>query len=197
MDGFTAFNIYLSLKLHFESPSYDAIKYGFKTRSRRTSYEKRKDKFFFERIAYKYKTPQRVIDYFTSNFLNGMKWIGDANEEALNAYEKRLQSITYVLRQDMAIIREEGLTFDQACGVDSTFSKSPILDLLIHSRITFESVTLVDILVNFTKGLQRHLKDPLGLYNPYLLKVQKYKLLLQAKDIPLDRVKNIVIGTFT
>lgn len=197
MDGFTAFNIYLSLKLHFNSPDYDATKYGFKTRAKRSSYELRKEKFFFERIAYKYKTPERVIDYFTANMLNGIKWVGDANEETLNAYDKRLQSISYTFQQDMSAIRDQELTFDQACGVDKSKTKCPILDLLISSQITFESVAIVDLLVNFTKGLKRHLNDPLGYYDPYIGRVQKYKLLLRAKDISLDRAKKIVIDTFS
>ena len=46
MDGYLAFQIYQSLKLHFTS-DYDAVKYNFKTAVKRGSFEKRRDRYFF------------------------------------------------------------------------------------------------------------------------------------------------------
>ena len=46
---FETYQHYLSLKNHFTNPKYDFFKYGAKTRASITSFNKRKDKYFFEK----------------------------------------------------------------------------------------------------------------------------------------------------
>ena len=54
-DPFESYKLYNALKLHFES-SYDAIKYNFKTSIKPQSFFKRKDKYFFAKLASTYGT---------------------------------------------------------------------------------------------------------------------------------------------
>ena len=53
-DPFESYKLYNALKLHFETDGYDAIKYHFKTSVKPTSFFKRKDKFFFAKLAKTY-----------------------------------------------------------------------------------------------------------------------------------------------
>jgi len=46
---FETYQHYLSLKNHFTNPKYDFFKYGAKTRASVTSFNKRKDKYWFEK----------------------------------------------------------------------------------------------------------------------------------------------------
>ena len=79
MEAFDAYKIYMALKAHFNS-DYDFNKYGGKTTVTKQSYLKRKDKFFFGRVARKYK--EQVKDFFISNFLVKEKgYIGSFNED--------------------------------------------------------------------------------------------------------------------
>ena len=50
-DPFESYKLYNALKLHFETDSYDAVKYNFKTSVKPQSFFKRKDKYFFAKIA--------------------------------------------------------------------------------------------------------------------------------------------------
>ena len=51
MTSFEAYEIYLAIKLHFESPTYDFQKFNGKTRVTEASFQKRKDRYFFEKAA--------------------------------------------------------------------------------------------------------------------------------------------------
>ena len=69
MDPFDSYKLYNALKLHFES-DYDAIKYNYTTRVNASSFFKRRDKYFFAKLAKTYpKDPEPLIqlgDYLRS-----------------------------------------------------------------------------------------------------------------------------------
>ena len=65
-DPFASYAMYNALKLHFETDGYDAIKYNFKTSVKPTSFFKRKDKYFFAKLAKKHD--RDLKDYYISNF---------------------------------------------------------------------------------------------------------------------------------
>ena len=76
---FETYQHYLSLKNHFTNPKYDFFKYGAKTRSSVTSFNKRTDKYWFEKTSRKY-SDKEVVDFLVSNFVEtdspGNLWIG-------------------------------------------------------------------------------------------------------------------------
>ena len=77
MTDFEVYKIYLALKLHFSS-DYDYIKYNGKVNASLASYQKRKDQFFFKKLARIYNKEQ-IEHFFVSNFIENEKmWIGDA-----------------------------------------------------------------------------------------------------------------------
>ncbi len=52
--GFEVYTMYVAMKAHFKTKSYDFVEFGGRIRSRVSSYEKRKDKYYFEKLARKY-----------------------------------------------------------------------------------------------------------------------------------------------
>ena len=52
--GFEVYTMYVAMKAHFKTKSYDFVEFGGRIRSRVSSYEKRKDKYYFEKLAKKY-----------------------------------------------------------------------------------------------------------------------------------------------
>ena len=73
-DPFESYMLYNALKLHFES-SYDAVKYNFKSNVTPSSFFKRKDKYFFAKLAKKYNG--ELKDFYISQFINTEKYVGD------------------------------------------------------------------------------------------------------------------------
>ena len=69
MEPYDAFRFYQSMKLHFESDSYDAIKYNYKTSVKPQSFWKRKDKYFFAKVGRKFDSAKELINYYAAHFI--------------------------------------------------------------------------------------------------------------------------------
>lgn len=84
MTPFEAYKTYVSLKNHFTKESYDYFKYGGKGKFSESSFEVRKDKYFF----YKLSKQKDLVNYIVSNFVvNENLWVGDlVNEEQSNSH---------------------------------------------------------------------------------------------------------------
>ena len=79
-----AYRCYLSLKNHFTKDKYDYHKYCGKSRATVQSFYKRKDRFWFEKLA-RNKSDQEIAEFFISNFISctdpGKLWIGEMIRE--------------------------------------------------------------------------------------------------------------------
>ena len=69
MEAIDTYLMYCALKAHFGKTDYDFVTYHGKTRIKRDSFYKRKDRGFFVKISRKYKTEENVKNYFVSNFI--------------------------------------------------------------------------------------------------------------------------------
>ena len=68
MSPFETYQTYLSMKSHFTNRKYDFFKYGGKSRATVTSFNKRKDKYWFEKTSRKY-SDKEIIDFLLANFV--------------------------------------------------------------------------------------------------------------------------------
>ena len=66
--AFDAYLLYLKIKLHFHTESYDFFKYNNKVDATLRTYMKRKDKFHFAKLSRKYKDELR--DFFVANLVD-------------------------------------------------------------------------------------------------------------------------------
>ena len=67
MSPFETYQAYLGIKNHFSNPKYDYFKYK-KTRATLTSFNKRKDRYFFEKTSRKYNDKE-IVNFLVSNFV--------------------------------------------------------------------------------------------------------------------------------
>ena len=51
MTGFEVYKMYLALKLHFTSDTYDYFQYGGNAKASQVSFDQRRDKFFFVKLS--------------------------------------------------------------------------------------------------------------------------------------------------
>jgi hypothetical protein len=100
---FDAYREYLALKNHFTKDSYDYHKYCGKSRATVQSFYKRKDRFWFEKIA-RQKSDKEIVDFFVANFVSCSDpetlWIGEMIKEGEDRYkdwQKKIQSLSYIL----------------------------------------------------------------------------------------------------
>ena len=106
MTPFEVYCCYLSLKNHFTRNTYDYFKYQGKTRASVQSFNKRKDKYFFEKTS-RQKDDEEILNYFVSNFVNcddpQRLWIGgiiQSGEQNYSDWKRRTQSLSYVFKNE-------------------------------------------------------------------------------------------------
>jgi len=196
MDGYQTYQIYQSLKLHFTS-DYDAVKYNYRTAVKRDTFERRRDRYFFEKLSRRFNK-EKLIHYFTSNLIqNPSVWIGDMSDEIYNDYIARYDKLTYMLSQDMNLLSDKGYSFDQLCTTSDNNTSNVFLESLRADEIHLESVVLVDIMVNFLNRLKSDLSDPLGINKDLIDLLLKYKLIMLQSPLPHSKLKEKVLNTFT
>jgi len=190
LSGFEVFQHYVALKSHFNTPSYDYIKYRAKTTVKRSSYEKRNDKAFFERLAN--RNMDYIIPYLVANFVeNENLWVGDLtlnqeSEEIYFAWRKRMSRLFTTARSDMENIRDflanRSLTFNDLFVVKEG-SQPIIFRLLVQRYITLETYIIMDTVLGFSARFDRMLKNDY-IYEQWSLKIKKY-----APFLNLDKAK--------
>ena len=187
---FETYQHYLSLKNHFTNPKYDFFKYGAKTRASMTSFNKRKDKYWFEKTSRKY-SDEEVVDFLVSNFVAsdnpGNTWIGSIINDGERTYadwKKRKQSSTYLFKEQS----EELLSNKK---LDDLFKCSsghpPILKRFLGGTLSIENLIIYDIIFEFSERFDKKLDDPV--WETVSLKIKKYKPFL---NIDVSNFKKII-----
>ena len=189
---FETYQHYLSLKNHFTNPKYDFFKYGAKTRASMTSFNKRKDKYWFEKTSRKY-SDKEVVDFLVSNFTatdNPQNlWIGEiinSGERNYSEWMKRQQSLTYLFKeQSNELLSENELENLFSC----TKGHPLILKKYLSGSVSLETFTIFDKIFHFSKNFDKKLDDPvwesvslkLKKYSPFLnIDVFNYKKILRS-----------------
>ena len=189
---FETYQHYLSLKNHFTNPKYDFFKYGAKTRASVTSFNKRKDKYWFEKTSRKY-SDKEVVDFLVSNFTatdNPQNlWIGEiinSGERNYAEWMKRQQSLTYLFKeQSNELLLENELESLFNC----TKGHPLILKEYLSGRLSLETFVIYDKIFRFSENFNKKLTDPvwetvslkLKKYSPFLnIDMFQYKKILRA-----------------
>ena len=195
-NGYQAYQIYQSLKLHFTT-DYDAVKYNYKTSVKQSSFDRRRDRYFFEKLSRRFNK-EELIHYFTANLIENQKvWIGDMSDDIYSAYVARYDKLTYMFDEDVKFLYNKGYTFDQLCSTTENYSVNPLLEALRAHEIRPETVVLLDILVNFLKRLRTILSDPLGINKEMIDMLIKYKPIMLQKPLPKNKIKDKILLLFT
>ena len=77
-EGYDSYQLYLAMKLHFNSENYNFRQYNGNVKADLSSFMKRKDKFHFAKLARKYK--DKLIDFYIANLSQGDYWAGELLE---------------------------------------------------------------------------------------------------------------------
>ena len=107
---FEVYTTYLGMKNHFTKDKYDFVKYSGKTRASVASFNKRRDRYFFERMSRK-KDDHEIVNYFIANFTShddpGKVWIGEIIENGetnFKDWQRRNQSLSYIFGNEVESI---------------------------------------------------------------------------------------------
>ena len=174
-DPYESYKLYNALKLHFESDSYDAVKYNYKTSLKPTSFFKRKDKYFFAKLANTYES--KLKDFYIANFKNDVKYVGDMLNEGGEKYyldhKKICESITYHFEKDINKLSGLNISFDEL--LESKDNSHPQVVLLwLQEDILLETVVILDALTGFVERENKRISDTI-IWPDIYRKLTKYK----------------------
>jgi hypothetical protein len=196
MTSFDAYKTYLALKNHFSKPKYDYFKYAGKSRASADSFNKRKDKYWFERIS-RQKDDEEIKNFFLSNFVAldnpQAVWIGQLMREGEDAYQqwvKRQQSLKYLFTQESQDLLSDG-NLDEV--LDASKQHPIILKKFLSGKISIETFTIYDKIFLFRNNFDKKLLDPV--WEIVSLKIQKYSPFLNIDIQDYKKIlRNIVEG---
>jgi len=184
MSPFNVFCEYLALKSHFTNPKYDYFKYNKKVRATLTSFNKRKDRYFFERTSRKY-SDKEIVDFLVSNFVASTNphnlWIGEiinSGEKTYTEWMKRQQSLSYMFK-------EQSQEFFSNVKLEEAFNCSKghpiVLKKLLGGNLSLETFVIFNKIFDFSTNFDTKLSDPI--WETVSLKVKKYTPFLIHIDI--------------
>ena len=193
-DPFESYKLYNALKLHFESDSYDALKYNFKTSVKAQSFFKRKDKYFFAKLA---KTYERDLkEFYIANFKNDVKYVGDMLNEGGERYyrdhKKVMESLSYQFENDINKLRDMNVEFDSLLEAEEN-NHPLIVRLWMQDEILLETVVILDALTGFVERENKKITDTI-IWPDIYRKIMKYKPFVKFNR---DKCINLLKKTFT
>ena len=190
MSPYDVYTTYLAMKKHFTDAKFDFFRYNGKTRASVTAFNKRKDKYFFERMSRKLSDDE-VKMYFIANFVAtenpSSVWVGEIMQSGERHYKnlsKKYQSITYTFSQECSTLFDE-YTLPQL--FDSSKGHPPIIKRYLGGDISIETLTILDMIFGFCAKIDTKLSDPV--WETVSFKVKKYRPFI---NIDITKCKSIL-----
>ena len=195
MSPFEVYQNYLSLKSHFCNPKYDYFKYNKKVRATLTSFNKRSDKYWFEKTSRKY-SDKEIVDFLVSNFVAtdspSNLWIGsliNGGEQIYIEWTKRQQSLTYLFKEQS---NEFFLETKLEDALNCSKGHPPVLKKFLSGQLSLETLTIYEKIFHFSKDFDKKLLDPV--WETVSLKVKKYSPFINIDIFQFKRILREIIN---
>ena len=172
---FRAWKTYHGMYLHFTG-SYDYFKYfGNASWGTITSMEKYFAKFehqtgfswqrgFFTSLGKKMTKEHDLIYYYLSQLTRGKNYPTEFLDDYYDEYRIKMESFSLHLQRNMKVVveymKEYDLKFNELFECRG-INHPPILKLLLGEDISLETFTVLDIILDFTKIVDKKLIDPI------------------------------------
>ena len=183
------------MKSHFTNRKYDFFRYGGKSRATMASFNKRKDKYWFEKTSRKYSDDQ-IVDFLLANFVTTYNpknlWIGEiinSGERTYADWTRRQQSISYLFKEECSKLLEE-YKLDELfeCGKGHPI----ILKRFLGGDISLETFVIFDIIFSFSDKFDEKLLDPV--WETVSLKIRKYKPFLNINVFNFKKILREIVN---
>tara|TARA_A100001388_G_C28747170_1_gene490126 strand:+ start:367 stop:966 length:600 start_codon:yes stop_codon:yes gene_type:complete len=194
---FEVYQTYLSFKNHFTKEKYDYFKYSGKTNASITSFNKRRDRYFFEKMS-RQKSDIEIKEYFLSNFITedpSKIWIKEIIQNGENRYtdwKKKNQSLSYIFSEEVTSVFETK-NFD---AMFSTKKGHPVVfKKYLGGELSIETMVILDKILGFRNDFDSKLTDPVWISVSLILK--KYEPFLNIDVFHFKKILKEIIKNGT
>ena len=192
---FETYQSYLSMKSHFTNRKYDFFRYGGKSRATMASFNKRKDKYWFEKTSRKYSYGE-IVDFLLANIVTTDNpknlWIGEiinSGERTYADWMRRKQSISYLFKEESGkLLENNNLEELFECGKGHPI----ILKRFLGGDISLETFVIYDIIFSFSEKFDEKLFDPV--WETVSLKIRKYKPFLNINVFNFKKILREIVN---
>ena len=145
-----------ALKMHFNNDAYDYFKYNGKIKANPTSFQKRSDKFAYNKLT----DINNLEDFLVPIIINNPKiWIGNIldnlNVNIANEWIKRKEARSYFFKEDLAKIEDLKKSIKPLSK--NEFPK--LLKQFINNDVGIDTLVILDNLIDFIKKWDILYKD--------------------------------------
>ena len=156
MEPIDVYLMYCAMKAHFGKSDYDFVTYRGKTRIKRDTFYKRKDRSFFVRLARKYKTEQEITNYLVSNFIRDKKgYIANFNDENYESWKLKRKGFFDLFEVEMKPLVE---AFEDLFTVKNG-QHPKLMKEFLGGRVSLETTIILDELVSYSQSWNKQLED--------------------------------------
>lgn len=177
MEAYEVYRLYMALKLHFTTASYDITVTKGAVKSSESAFLKRRDVFLFRKLAKKFVARQEIINYFVANFAAGDTNGGIFNADSDDIYEKwkgRQDRLSYMFTDDIGRLLVEAEKSEQDPLVSYNNQHPILIKMLLGKKISLETVIILDKLLDFRYNVNTELLNDF-IWNDLNLLIIKYR----------------------
>ena len=189
MNSFDAYRTYLALKQHFSS-DYDYFKYQGKVNATISSFQARRDRFFFDKLA-KHNDP---VGFLLSNIIhNPTAYIrelayGENEKTIYKKWLKTKESLSYIFTTELAAL-DPDFNSNFVCKSND---HPPLLKTYLRGKISLETLTILCTLTGCDKRWDKQLGGDI-IYEDISKLIKKYTPFITYDK---DKFKEIVRKRF-
>lgn len=191
INSFQSYKLYLILVNAFKK-GYDPVKYSWKIRVQQNSFEKRKDKYFFEKIQKSFDIFEQQKIFMVNLLANQDQWIGDMlNQDQIMFYRKymsRFNDLSILFKEDLQNLilfcKSKGRMFKSLFLIED--NKEPmIFKLLQNDSIQYETFILLDSYFNIIEMLD---ESKNFIWDQYSVRIKAYKNLFVIDKLEVIKI---------
>lgn len=196
MDAFQVYRLYMALKLHFTTESYDITKTKGAVKTSQEAFLKRRDVFLFRKLAKKYNM-QQLVNYFVANFVAGDQNGGLFNSESFEIYEQwksRQDRLSYMFSNDISKIFQEAEKSNED-PLLATDNQHPVaIRLYLGKKISLETIIILDKLFDFKYKNNTALEHDF-IWKELSMLIGKYRPFVKFDKVKFNHLFNKEYGT--
>lgn len=153
IDAFQTYKYFMAIKLHLTTDRYDVFESNGRVSGTKATFEKRNDRFLFEKLGRKFGTPRELIEYFVANIAYGNNAViysqesDDYYQQWLARKESRTAFFKKQLSQIYNYLELNHKKYDDLFSIEDNVPE--LLNLYVGGYVHLETVVILDDFENF------------------------------------------------